>query len=508
MVVLAVVGAIRLRLLDMPLERDEGEYAYVGQLILQGIPPYQLAYTMKLPGTGLAYALGMAIFGQTDAGIHALLLMVNAATIVFVFLLGRSLAGERAAVVAAAAYGVLSTSTAVLGLAAHATQFVILFAVAGTWLLWRAYATETSRRVGLTAFLSGLFYGLAFLMKQPGAVYILFGGAVLLARERKLFTWVIGAYGAGAILPVAITVLVMAWAGVFPAFWFWTFAYAHAYATGLPLAEGLGYLRDYLAGNAGIYGGFWILALIGLWLGWRDAAHRRITGFLLGFLVVSFLGTTPGLYFREHYFVLWLPALALAAGQGVELLATRNLKLVRYGAALLATVALAGAVWTQRQPFFRIPARLLTQIIYPGNPVAESIAVAQYLNAHSAPTDRIAVLGSEPQIYFHARRHSATGFIYMYPLMEHQPYATTMQHQMAAEIESARPEFIVMVQNRYSWLANHESDLGIFDWSKQYLAGNYERVGIVTADSAIWGGPARSYAGPLEQCLIVYRRKS
>lgn len=34
-----------------PLERDEGEYAYAGQLMLQGIPPYQLAYNMKLPGT-------------------------------------------------------------------------------------------------------------------------------------------------------------------------------------------------------------------------------------------------------------------------------------------------------------------------------------------------------------------------------------------------------------------------------------------------------------------------
>jgi hypothetical protein len=38
------------------LERDEGEYAYAGQLMLQGIPPYQLAYTMKLPGPFAAYA--------------------------------------------------------------------------------------------------------------------------------------------------------------------------------------------------------------------------------------------------------------------------------------------------------------------------------------------------------------------------------------------------------------------------------------------------------------------
>ncbi len=69
MVLLVVLLAafIRYRLLDMPLERDEGEYAYAGQLILQGIPPYELAYNMKLPGTYYAYALGMAVFGQTTA---------------------------------------------------------------------------------------------------------------------------------------------------------------------------------------------------------------------------------------------------------------------------------------------------------------------------------------------------------------------------------------------------------------------------------------------------------
>ena len=49
LVVLASL-AIRVRLLDVPLERDEGEYAYVAQLILEGVPPYQQAYTMKFPG--------------------------------------------------------------------------------------------------------------------------------------------------------------------------------------------------------------------------------------------------------------------------------------------------------------------------------------------------------------------------------------------------------------------------------------------------------------------------
>src|ERR1035438_2051371 len=82
LLVLLFVGFIRLRLRDMPLERDEGEYAYAGQLILQGIPPYELAYNMKLPGTYYAYALGMAVFGQTAAGVHLTLLAANALAIV------------------------------------------------------------------------------------------------------------------------------------------------------------------------------------------------------------------------------------------------------------------------------------------------------------------------------------------------------------------------------------------------------------------------------------------
>ncbi len=50
-IVFGFVLAIRIRLLGIPLERDEGEYAYAGQLMLQGIPPYKLAYNMKFPGT-------------------------------------------------------------------------------------------------------------------------------------------------------------------------------------------------------------------------------------------------------------------------------------------------------------------------------------------------------------------------------------------------------------------------------------------------------------------------
>ena len=62
-IVLVIFAIVRIRLRNTPLERDEGEYAYAGQLMLQGDPPYHLAYNMKLPGTYAAYAVMMAAFG-------------------------------------------------------------------------------------------------------------------------------------------------------------------------------------------------------------------------------------------------------------------------------------------------------------------------------------------------------------------------------------------------------------------------------------------------------------
>src|SRR5580700_4371716 len=87
--VILFVIVIRVRLLDVPLERDEGEFAYVGQLMLDGIVPYKMAYVIKLPGTAAVYALSMALFGQTTVGIHLGLLLANVTGIVLVFLLAK-----------------------------------------------------------------------------------------------------------------------------------------------------------------------------------------------------------------------------------------------------------------------------------------------------------------------------------------------------------------------------------------------------------------------------------
>jgi len=173
---------------------------------------------------------------------------------------------------------------------------------------------------------------------------------------------------------------------------------------------------------------------------------------------------------------------------------------------------LVWGVWLQRWALFQLPPPVLSRIVYRANPLAESMTVGGYIREHSAKDARVAVIGSEPEIYFYARRHSATGFLYTYPLMENHPYAAMMQRQMISEIESGKPEYIVMVLNRYSWLFKESSDMEILGWAQKYTAEHYDRIGIVDFSSGtpgleLWGGEAKNYQGRLEQFLDIYKRK-
>ncbi len=164
--VLVLMAGVRLHLLDFPLERDEGEYAYAGQLMLQGIPPYELAYNMKFPGTYAAYACIMAVFGQTPTGIHFGVMIVTTSIALMVYWLGKRIFDPIAGMVAATTYAILAANTALFGLAGHATHFAAFFATAGLCLMWKARQSAQWQTVGV----AGVMLGLAMLMKQHAAI--------------------------------------------------------------------------------------------------------------------------------------------------------------------------------------------------------------------------------------------------------------------------------------------------------------------------------------------------
>jgi len=515
--VFGLVIAIRIRLLGVPLERDEGEYAYAGQLILQGVPPYTLAYNMKFPGTYAAYAAIMSIFGPTITGIHLGLLLVNAVTIILVFLLGRQLVNSVVGLTAGMSYAVLSVSPSVLGFAGHATHFVLLPVLGGTLLLIK---TTDRRHLGWL-FASGSLFGVGVLMKQPAVFFALFGAIYIVVNslrrrlrlEKILLPTLI--FSAGVILPLGITCLLLWRIGVFDRFWFWTIDYARQYGSLVPFSQAPRYFFYSAKEVVVACWPIWTLAGIGLVAGLWERRTRSIAAFLLGFLFFSGLALCPGFYFRLHYFILVLPPVSLLAGIGIGRLS--DLSADRFVVARLIPIlilgfSLAWPILAERKFFFEASPTNASRMIYPEAPFVESIRIAEYLREHTTRNDTIAVLGSEPQIYFYSDRHSATGYIYTYGLMENQKYASQMQQEMIREIERARPKFLISVVMPDSWLQRPESERLILTWANEYVAQNYTVAGFV---NMVAPGKTDYYFDNVPQSvprlgkyILVYQRKS
>jgi hypothetical protein len=512
-------GAIRFRLRTMPLERDEGEYAYSGQLLLQGIPPYKLSYNLKLPGIYAAYALVLVVFGQTASGIHLGLLVINAAASIVLYWLTARLFGRLAGLVAAASYALLSTSPTVMGFEGHATNYVVLPALLGILLLLQGLQSHSRWMF----FGSGLLCGIAFLMKQHGVFFFFFSCFYLIRTEwkhkrsgRELMANV-GVLTLGFLSPYAVTCWLLYRFGVFQEFWFWTVSYAGEYSK-MGLRRGVhAFLESYgaiLRANPLI----WLIALVGLTAPlWNPRArtHFRFTALLLSF---SFLALCPGAYFRPHYFVLLLPAAAIltgvAVGSTTEILADpRRQRFLALIPGLVFVTAFSMSVWRQHTFYFSLDPADAIQATYGPNPFSAAMSAAGYIRKNSPDNARIAVLGSEPEIYFYAHRRSATGYLYMYSLIMRQKYTARMQQELIREVEASRPEYLVYVDVAESWGDRDRAPQAsaFLSCLHEYILANYETDGVArlgdTASAFLWGDAAKNHTPDPVPAIYVLKRK-
>jgi hypothetical protein len=367
-------------------------------------------------------------------------------------------------------------------------------------------------------------------------------GQVRIIRDLSVF-------GLGWLLPYGVTCLVLAWAGAFHQFIFWTISYATQYASAVPLVNGPDVLRAMLNAVVGPNLLFWVLPWVGALVMWWEArldvgspkskvqslksevpatTHHvsRFTFhvspipcarfFLMALLFCSVASASVGFYFRQHYFILVLPVLALLTGVAVS----RGLYLLRHDQTIELFLALPilglfgigicsalighGAVW------LTLPVDQSMRSIFGTTLFAETARVADYLKAHTAKDERIVVLGSEPEIYFHAHRRAATGYIYTYPLMEEHPFALKMQEEMIGEIERARPAYVVYVDDPYSWLIRPDSAPRLFEWWRGYWASDLDLVQTIEVEEGLARGsdmdkPAKD--APTANHILILKRR-
>jgi hypothetical protein len=285
--------------------------------------------------------------------------------------------------------------------------------------------------------------------------------------------------------------------GVFPRFWLWTIRYASEYVTSA--AADQGFLLLVTTAKAIFYFAplLWLMAAAGLFL------VRKHWQFVIGYTIAAMVAIAPGFYFREHYFIVLLPPatilVAIAVTSGPRMIAPAV-----FGIAVLTSLM---RMWGT---FFVLDTGQITKFIFPTNPFLEAVDVGGYLRDHTAATDRIAILGSEPEIFFYAGRKSATGYIYTYPLMEKQKFAHQMQLEMIAEIERSKPTYLLMVGVAPSWLRRNDSDMTIFNWEQSEVQRGWVLEGVVdiVPDGTVyaWEAEARTYRPRSKSVMLVYRR--
>jgi 4-amino-4-deoxy-L-arabinose transferase-like glycosyltransferase len=433
---------------------DEATYAALANALLGGQTLYVGAVDHKPPLVALTYAAVLGAAGRAALpAVHALSILVVAATGGLVARSGRQLGLDSHACAASGAAFVLFSSFGPPQdtLAANAEIFMLLPSAAALAVTAAAAREPARARPGLWA-AGGLLVSLAALYKYQGAAVL---APVLVLATHEAGTpvaarRVAAMLGAAAALPVAI----VAWysrAGRLDdlVFWAWTYPLRYAGALGAEEAlarAGRSTLAWALPCTVLIAGAVAGLARTGPAA--QAGARRRV---LLSWLAASALAVAAGGRFFLHYYLQLLPPLAL-----------------------LAATALRGTAWAGRPRALRLAAALGVALPAVGSWAAAVLdarvrpetaaqagvyrTVGAFLDVTAAPGDTLFVWGNSPEIYHFARRDMGTRFPFcnhlsgkIWGTAEDRPGAGNTQRRAVAEawpmllddIERRRPDWIV-----------------------------------------------------------------
>jgi 4-amino-4-deoxy-L-arabinose transferase-like glycosyltransferase len=471
-----IVVAVRAPLLPIPLERDEGEYAYIAWRLGYNELPYRDWFDQKPPAVFYVYRLALMLPFDPIRAIHFVALLFSATSACALFFLGLRFMGRFWAWLAGALFALLAVDPFVQGTAANTELFMLCPLILSQIAFVRA--ANRQKKAVLFMLLAGVLAGVAFMFKQVAIVNWLLMIALypIFVREEDRLRAAISfaAWSAMGLLTVLGFVVLYFFAhGGLRDFVDNVFTHNLQYVGAVPASARFEYCWATLTTLARTQAIVWLFAAVGL-IELLKSGKATWSSLLTGWLITSVIGASASGYFFPHYFQQLLPPLALVAAAGADRLhSVRPFKFLPHGsgrAVLATTLAILPAVtlW----PFlFRYTAAEAVRRIYPGDFFAEMPNFAQRIEEVTPPKKPIFIFGSEPELLFYAHRPSATRYIFLFPL--YGPYGNAREKQLAAaaEVESANPPTTVYFPNLLFFTSG--TDQYFTDWSRSYMEQNF-----------------------------------
>jgi hypothetical protein len=491
---------------DAPLIRDEGEYAYAAQLLIQGAAPYQHAFIQKPPGVIYSYALADLFLPQHFWSARLLAYVFVALATV---LLGFIARWEFGAGFALPAMWLMTPMVLMPGIDQYSvnTEMFMLLPLLATVAVY-SYARKHGCRKGCR-FVAGFLAGVTLLYKYTALPVVAF----------VLFAWLIDTYrSTGKVMSVAKALAFFIAGGILACmlelgyffihgaareFWECTVTFNRHYAASSTFTAANLWSRLEMFWRA-----WWILFLIpcAVFLQLRPRIWFWIGIFICAIIAIGGAGYL-------QYYIPMMPFWALLSAVGIRAVAS---KISTWApnttpwAASIITAVVVLLVVLPDIPLIRSSKEQFADTKMLGVfPFIEARFVGDKVAQLSSPNDFVFVAGSEPEILVYAQRFSPTRFITSYALMIPTPVARHYQQEAIADLEQNPPRVIVFPQSGYSWMRQSGTPPDFVNFLGKLLAQHYERVGgYVKSDGQNGYWATTLSIDEFRNCsLVVYKLK-
>jgi hypothetical protein len=510
--------ALRWNNFNLPLVRDEGEYAYAAQLLKAGKLPYEEAFVQKPPMVIYSYALAYAVAPNVYWAPRILACVcVACATLLLAYIIRREFDKELifpvsflfTSIVLLPGVQQFTANTEMfmllplLGCIAVCVRSQQLKARAGSWFLAGVLAAVTFwYKYTATPLLMALFAGWSWCDWR--GIRELHDETTSLSPSSKPTITIVKHWfwaflgGAAASLVILIPFLIRDGG---KHLWECTIEYNRAYTNSSTFGLSSLWFCIQL-----LWADWWILFfLVPIALIYR----RRALWFWAGMFLAAWLSTGASIY--GHYYILIMPFWAILAALGIENIArwingkfgwSRKLCATCLTVLVLFVVNYSHLPWlfSSEQSF---AARRLGE-----TPFLEAPDAATRVAQMTLPTEPVYVAGSEPEILFYSKRFSPTRFVIGYPLMQPGTRTTDYQQEVISSLEPSHPKVIVLAPGAEDWLVQPASPPEFFAYLKKLLDEKYERIGgyLPAKAGAQWTQPLPEERTG-EATLILYRLK-
>lgn len=429
--------------------RDSGFFLYAGGQILKGRLPYIDFWDSKGPGIFFVNALGLWLGHGSRWGVWLIEFILLALSGTLFYRSGALKTGRAAALFASASW-LFGLSRVMEG--GNLTEEYSLFF---SFILLAYFLSTGSGSWIKLSILTGVTFALSFLFRAnnigiPVSVFLSFLVLLLVNRQLRIIPWFFLLTGLTAFLLLGVISIPFLMNGTFPAMFNAAITYNFYYS-----GTGHGFNLNVLNGLMAI-GWPAFTALAGYIVVLAQLLRRKLRSifpihftalFLIGWPVEIILSSLSNKNYT-HYFISWLPALALLnlalsviyfrhifSAEFLELLEDRWRGFLLIILGLLFGYVVSGAIAEFKDDFVRLAFERAkgTERTYP---------VAHYVQDNTKSDDYVLTWGAFPVINYLSRRDSPTAYLF-YPAYEKSPYLDKMSGDFYREVTTKHPALIV-----------------------------------------------------------------